>query len=247
MNGTGWIESDREINKLLSAYNKIDLERNESSGMEYDEIMNDFRHADTAVKNVYGKEVVDLVQTMVVPNAKRVMPPARGIRRYITMNPNKGPAKRVHNDYGLEFDEIVDRNPFFDFKDQRKLYEEDGIKEYMLINLWRPIEPMSANKPLRSFPLAFLDSSTVRPEDFVNIDYKSLGVITALKESPSIHKFYYYPDMTTDEVVVFKQFHHIKNEQRTAMPTFHTAFSDPAADDTTEDRVSFEYRVSLFI
>jgi len=112
----------------------------------------------------------------------------------------------------------------------------------MLINLWRPIKPM--NQPLRSLPLCFLDSSTLSENDFVSIDSMSLGISTGLKENPN-HRFYYYPDMTVDEVVVFKQFHTFRNETVARMPVFHTAFPDPAADETTQGRVSFEYRVGL--
>jgi hypothetical protein len=45
--------------------------------------------------------------------------------------------------------------------------------------------------------------------------------------------------------VVFKQFHRFRKETSARMPVFHTAFADPAADENTEGRVSFEYRVGL--
>ena len=53
--------------------------------------------------------------------------------------------------------------------------------------------------------------------------------------------------MTIDEVIVFKQFHRIRNENSARMPVFHTAFADPAADENTEGRISFEYRVGLLL
>merc|ERR1712241_431405 len=233
MDADGWSESDRDIGKLLNSFN--------SNDGEYEKIMDDFRNGDTAVKSIYANEVVDLIRS-IIPDVKTVMPPARGIRRYITKNPNKAPAKQVHNDYGLNFDDVVDRNPFFDFQSQRAKYEETKSNEYMLVNLWRPIKPMSTR--LRSLPLCFLDATTLSEDDFVTIDSLSLGIVTALKENPN-HKFYYYPDMTVDEVVVFKQFHQVRNETIARMPVFHTAFADPAADENTEGRVSFEYRVGV--
>ena len=105
---------------------------------------------------------------------------------------------------------------------------------------------MSDSSELRSFPLCFLDPTTLQEGDFVEVDSASLGVVTALKENPE-HRFYYYPDMTVNEVVVFKQFHQLRNETSARMPVFHTAFADPAADETTEDRVSFEYRVGILL
>merc|ERR1712232_559515 len=123
-------------------------------------------------------------------------------------------------------------------------YEETGADEYMLVNFWRPILPMS--EPSRSNPLCFLDASTLSEGDFVSVDAKEGGITTQLKENPN-HKFYYFPDMTTDEVVMFKQFHQVRNEALSRMPVFHTAFKDPAASKETEGRISFEYRVGLLV
>jgi len=229
MSAEGWIASDRDFNKIIKA-----------SGDEYKKIMDEFRNGDTPVKRIYAKEVEELVRS-ILPKATLVMPPARGVRRYLTRNPNKQPAKTVHNDYGLLFDEVVE-NRFFDFKDQRAKYEEENATEYMLVNFWRPILPMSTS--CRSFPLAFLDSSKLSADDFVKVDQKSFGIVTQLKEN-SKHKYYFYPDMNVNEVVMFKQFHQVRNESIARMPVFHTAFTDPAANKETEGRVSFEYRVGI--
>merc|ERR1712194_127770 len=238
MTTEGWLESDRNLNELVGAFANNNKTR-------YEEIMDDFRNGNTPVKQIYAKEVKELITKVVVPRATEVMPPARGIRRYITSNPNKGPAKQIHNDYGLDFDSVVEHNPAFDFEKQKQKYEDTQSGEYMLINLWRPIKPMDETKKLRSFPLCFLDPNTLSDEDdFVTVDSKSLGVITGLKDNPN-HTFYYYPDMTVDEVVVFKQFHVVRDEGKARMPVFHTAFTDPRANEDTEGRVSFEYRVGL--
>jgi hypothetical protein len=239
MTAEDWIASERDVAADLSAYNS----RSSDGGAGYHQRMYDFRNADTPVKSIYAKETKEIIES-ILPRVKTVMPPAKGIRRSFDAGllGGKAPAKTVHNDYGLVFDEIVERNPFFDFDKQKELYEQTMSEEYMLINLWRPIKPMS--QPLRSLPLCFLDSSTLSEDDFVTIDSMSLGISTGLKENPN-HRFYYYPDMTVDEVVVFKQFHTFRNETGSRMPVFHTAFLDPAADETTEGRVSFEYRVGL--
>uniref|UniRef100_A0A7S1BY75 Uncharacterized protein n=2 Tax=Corethron hystrix TaxID=216773 RepID=A0A7S1BY75_9STRA len=239
MEASDWEASDRDVNKLLKAYNN----RTVDGGKAYQAIMHDFRNGDTPVKKKYAGSVESLLRSL-IPRAKKIMPPARGIRRFPTLNPNKGPAKQVHNDYGLVFKEVIERNPFFDFEAQAAEYEETEADEYMLVNLWRPVRPMSEDKPNRSFPLCFMDSSTLDKNDFVTIDSRSLGFATSLRENPK-QKFYYYPDMTINEVVVFKQFHQMQKEETARMPVFHTAFKDPAADETTEGRYSFEYRVSL--
>lgn len=241
MTADDWKASNRDQESLVQEF----YSKDQDGGAKYNKRMESFRNADTPVKEIYAEEAKKLIQS-IIPRATKIMPPAKGILR--TALPETGaynrPAKVVHNDYGLNFDEIVNRNPFFDFDKQKKIYDETNAKEYMLINLWRPIKPMSTK--LRSFPLCFLDSSTLSEDDFVMIDQGSLGLTTSLKFSPN-HKFYYYPDMTVDEVVVFKQFHRVRAEDSARMPVFHTAFPDPAADKNTESRHSFEYRVGLMI
>lgn len=236
MSAEDWVESDRDLKEVLKAT---------AAGVdsaEYKKVIDDWRDADTPGKRIYAKEVEGLVKS-VLPQARTVMAPAKGIRRYPTVfNINRAPAKALHNDYGLNFEEVVNKTTFIDFRPQKKLYEETGAKEYMLVNFWRPILPML--QPLRSNPLCFVDSSTLRPEDFVTVDNKLGGVTTSLKDSPR-HKYYFYPDMTTDEVVMFKQFHQVRGEPVARMPTPHTAFADPAANKDTEGRTSFEYRVGI--
>jgi len=239
MTAEDWEASDRDQSALLKEYNN----RSRDGGEAYNKRMDAFRNADTPVKNIYAEEVKELIKT-IVPNVKAIMPPSKGIRRRIGGGLYNAPAKVVHNDYSLDFDEVCEKNPFFDFQKQRATYDETGSDEFMLINFWRPIKPMTS--PLRSLPLCFLDASTLEKDDLVVIDKKDLGITTSLKQNPN-HKFYYYPDLSVDEVVVFKQFHHIRKDDTARMPTFHTAFPDPAADENTEARVSFEYRVSLLI
>jgi len=236
MTAEDWEASDRDQAGLLKDIGV----RAVDGGAAWEERMDAFRNADTPAKRKYAPEAQKLIQ-QILPRVKTILPPAKGIRRNVKAGLYNAPATIVHNDYGLIFDEVVE-NPFFDFGKQRAMYEKEQADEYMLVNLWRPIQPMTA--PLRSLPLCFLDSSTLKKEDFVLLDNKSLGVTTSLKANPD-HKFYYYPEMTVDEVVVFKQFHHLRNETIARMPVFHTAFPDPAADENTEGRVSFEYRVGI--
>lgn len=93
-------------------------------------------------------------------------------------------------------------------------------------------------EPLRSFPLCFVDYNTLSKKDeFVTVDSKSLGVMTGLKDN-SNHTFYYWPDMTFDEVVVFKQLHVVRDEGKARMPVFHTVFMDPCANEDTKGRIS---------
>lgn len=66
------------------------------------------------------------------------------------------------------------------------------------------------------------------------------------------HKFFFYPDMTKDEVLVFTQFEQMKGVDNTTpdakvLGNFHSAFKDPNAGEVKEPRMSCEHRVQLFL
>ena len=105
--------------------------------------------------------------------------------------------------------------------------------------------------PVLSRPLCFCDPQTTRAEDFVSVQMdgqipggqRFLGI----KYHPR-QTWYYYPEMTTDEVLVFKQCHFEKGQETHGrMPVCHTSFVHPDTARRTEPRCSFEYRVSYLI
>jgi hypothetical protein len=78
------------------------------------------------------------------------------------------------------------------------------------------------------------------------------STVSALKHQPA-HRWYFYPDMTTDEVVIFKQFEqsyagaYVPGKALGNIPVFHTAFEDPASSPGVEKRKSFEYRLGVLL
>ena len=117
---------------------------------------------------------------------------------------------------------------------------------YALYNVWRTFTP-----PPQDFPLAVCDARTVSLEDEVTVTAITLerdaGEIihdtTSFSYSPK-HRWYYYPDMTIDEVIVFKQ--HDSDPSR-AIRVPHTAFTDPTCPPGVPTRASVEMRaLALF-
>mmetsp|Transcript_11262 Transcript_11262/g.12755 ORF Transcript_11262/g.12755 Transcript_11262/m.12755 type:complete len:347 (-) Transcript_11262:57-1097(-) len=242
MSAKDWSTSDRVVPiKDLFRDNFYGL------GDHYNKVMDEYRNAETPAKHIYAKEVEGMIRS-VFPQTKEVIAPAQGLLRKAVPNVTNAPVKTMHTDYGFSgFDGLLNNIKYIDFHSHIEKYEEIKANEFMLVNFWRPVLPMS-NK-LRSHPLCFLDTSTVHEKDQVTVNIQKDGQIStnnlySLKENPR-HEFYYYPDMTTDEVVIFKQFHQLRNESTARMPTFHTSFVDPAADEETEGRISFEYRVAI--
>lgn len=106
-----------------------------------------------------------------------------------------------------------------------------------LQRLSKRIDPSSIlHKHLRNFKglrspvpsICFLDSSTSSNDDLVAVDSESCGIGVLLKEYLD-NRYYHYTDMTVDEVVGLPR-----------MPVIHTTFHDPAPNENTEGRVSFE-------
>lgn len=73
-----------------------------------------------------------------------------------------------------------------------------------------------------------------------------------LLKQKQYHKYFYYPDMTVDEVLLFTQCVQMKGVDNTlseskVLGNFHTAFKDPNEGEVKEPRMSCEHRVQIFL
>ena len=117
-----------------------------------------------------------------------------------------------------------------------------------ILNAWRNI----ANDPILQNNLAVCDdTSLVKPDDFISADFINRpdlgGKIEQYRmasRNAHMHKWYYLPRMTRDEVILFKQYDSDYNQS--ARACFHTAFSDPTAPADAPPRQSIEVRAILF-
>lgn len=112
-------------------------------------------------------------------------------------------------------------------------------------NIWRATTP-----PPQDFPLAVCDARTVAPSDEVTVKAvtKELsGLVvhdtTSYRYNPD-HRWYYFRNMTPEEVIVFKT--HDTDPTR-AHRVAHTAFTDPTCPQGVTTRASVEMRaLALF-
>ena len=106
-------------------------------------------------------------------------------------------------------------------------------------------------QPVRHMPLALCDPSTVRLEDLVPtslVNFTPTGkpsVQMGLRYHPD-QRWYYYPNMTTEEVLVINQFDLRRGEMPTLRSCFHTAFELPDTPADAEPRKSCEHRPQIF-
>lgn len=111
----------------------------------------------------------------------------------------------------------------------------------MVVNIWRPI----ADFPLKRSPLALCDMRSISAEDLVRTHFPEYnGTVLSngseyysAKYNPG-HEWYYFPNMTNSEVIVFKTF-----DSENPVPPLHSSFIDPDTDPAAPLRQSCEVRV----
>lgn len=208
----------------------------------------EFTTGDTPVKQKYNVEVKSLIESL-LPTATDIVAPVRGIQRGPGSAYAKTYASVVHTDFPINYDEFRSTNPWLPLSEQIELFEQTAdATAFFILNLWRPVLPMQG--PVKSSHLALLHPNTLDYEnDFVKVDliggqFPEGQSYLHVRHRPE-HKWFYYPDMTTDEVLVWKQAHFIKGDSisRAAVP--HTAFKDPNHNTSPEPRYSFEHRVTV--
>ena len=94
-------------------------------------------------------------------------------------------------------------------------------------------------------PLAVCDAQTLRQDDFVPTDLRypdRAGEVYSLYWRAE-HRWFYYPDMRTDEALLLKCY---DSDGARARFTAHTAFDDPTSADDANSRESIEVRTLAF-
>jgi hypothetical protein len=128
-----------------------------------------------------------------------------------------------------------------------------GEVRFAIINVWRNI----ADAPVAVYPLAMCDAQTVDPADLVvfEIHYGDRVGENYFARAAARHRWYFYPALRRDEVVLIKQWDSAgplarsKGEHADASSpdtpctfSFHSAFRDPEAAPDAPDRWSIEVR-----
>lgn len=117
-----------------------------------------------------------------------------------------------------------------DFTVQSNPFPDRRVRRVMHHNIWRTFSP-----PPQDAPLALCDYRTVDPGDVIHADAafdNAAGEIVwtfeafLFRYNPA-HRWYYYPNMTADDVLVFKRF---DSDRTTPWFVPHTAFSDRSFD-----------------
>jgi len=196
---------------------------------------------ETPLSRVYAGEVEAIIRELLPASRELELDPEVVRRGPGTKNPiyNFAP----HQDYGFTAEDWPLAGPEF-----REHFGRPDVRGLMVINFWRPVRPMRG--PVKRTPLAVCDPRTVKLEDIVPVSVKrdNMGYVRMLDLAydPG-QRWYYYPDMSVDEVLVFKSFQHFKSQAGPELHTcFHTAFEHPGAPPGVEERQSCEYRARIW-
>jgi hypothetical protein len=126
----------------------------------------------------------------------------------------------------------------------------DEVAGFVLINFWRTTNMCT---PLRHMPLALCDPSSLDRSDLIPNTIARIAPGGRLTEHLALRfnagqRWYYYPGMTNEEVLVFKLYEYSKDAPEAPLQNvFHSAFRDPQAPGDCEPRQSCEHRAGVMI
>ncbi|MGO4685464.1 CmcJ/NvfI family oxidoreductase [Hyphomicrobium sp. 2TAF46] len=193
----------------------------------------DFESADS-IKGDYYPQIAALLKQHL--DADEVVVFDHNVRYDAVLPGVRRPARLVHVDYTTR--SAVNRAV--------ELMKDDAImmrihRRFMQVNVWRPLHYAVATSPL-----AMADASSVSIDDYVRaaIIYPDRkGEILEVTHDPS-HKWFFYPGMAPDEMVLFKGFDSEPSVASCRTP--HTAFDDPMTPSDAKPRHSLELRAMAF-
>lgn len=146
-----------------------------------------------------------------------------------------GAHRLVHNDFTPKLGQTLE--PLVGQYDLKK-------GRVCVFNLWRRFDPDAMHAPL-----AVCDASSVDEEELIPTDLHNYGggqgfQVEIFQSSHNReHRWFYYPKMQKDEVLMFKTY---DSKMDPFKPTLHTAFDDPSCPELVAQRESIEVRVMCF-
>jgi hypothetical protein len=220
-----------------------DLDREGFRLVRHESAVADFHRIqeDPAVDAQYVEETATFLTGLT--GAARVLMLGGGKKRYgesavdrLAPLSNAKPARYPHADNtDASAKELAD---LFDaFTDD---FDLSAYSRWAMYNVWRTFTP-----PPQDFPLAVCDARSIAPEDEVTVtaitEERSSDIVhdTMSYVYNPAHRWYWFPDMTIDEVIVFKSG---DSDPTRAVRVAHTAFTDPSCPHGVPTRASVEMR-----
>lgn len=119
--------------------------------------------------------------------------------------------------------------------------ERRAQSRFAIVNVWRSIAG-----PVLTSPLACCDAATIDTGDLVAAERRApdrIGELQLVRWNPA-HRWYYFPEMQRDEVLLIKTFDSATDGR--ARRSIHTAFANSLAPPNAAARESMESRLMVF-
>ena len=188
-------------------------------------------------KDIYDAEIADLIkkhsgasEVLVFDHTLRI-----GDEATRTAVNARAPVRGVHNDYTENSAPKRLRDVLGAEEAEKRMQ-----KRFAIIQVWRPIRGN-----VYADPLAISDGRSIPREGFIlqQRRYRDRTAETYHISYNPAHEWFYFPEMTRDEAMVFKVFD--SNTNVTEF-TAHTAFEDPNTAANAPARESIETRTFAF-
>jgi hypothetical protein len=193
------------------------------------------------VLSTYGPEMCELLGALTGATVITAAP--LGVVR---MSEASGTPAVVHRPLRLVHADYSDRSATLALQGRLSMLAGQPLPpgRHAIYHAWRVLTPAPQDSPL-----ALCDARTVSSQDCVPgdtiLDFPGSRTgrmeVTLFRYNPS-HSWYYFPDMTRDEVLVFKDF---DSDPAHPCRVPHTAFDDPTCPAGTPARVSID--LQLFV
>lgn len=181
---------------------------------------------------------------------------------HISRNPEQaklhedyGPITFVHSDFTESYGELIkdfysgDRNEAQMGLDRAGISSDQvaAATRVLILQFWRNVGSREMD-----FPLALCDTETVSRDELRSFhvsnyaggdfSFDTFGVVAPAEGGK--HRWYTFPQMTQDEVVVFRTYDSLRVERSEPFWTPHSAFRDPNVPSGGPSRSSIEIRAT---
>ncbi|WP_369726268.1 CmcJ/NvfI family oxidoreductase [Bradyrhizobium sp. LLZ17] len=236
-----WVSHSTTIRNARPIVDELSLDREGFIRIEHEISCADVRDP-SIMSEKYLEEMTSFIKSHF--NASWVVPRRSGVivrRAANAAGSVRAPASVAHIDYASVAGPMLAAA-----ENQIQKLPIRPYSRLMIIQAWRALSP-----PPQDFPLAFCDASTTLDADIVMDDYalnaNSQNDGTAYKStvvrfSPD-QRWYYLPEMTPDELILFKGYDSERHYGRWAP---HSAFDDRATYPSAKSRESIEARFFVY-
>jgi hypothetical protein len=192
---------------------------------------------DEEVVSVYYEEMASHVKEKVGADKVQIFSHITRNEAQAETGERKGGHRLVHNDFTTSFGATLD--PFL---------KETGINPQRIVvyNLWRRFDEDGVDTPFAVCDKRSVSDKELIPTDLFNYlpDQPNALTVEICQSSHSdLHKWYFYPEMNRDEVLMFKTY---DSEEKPFIPTLHSAFDHPDTPEGASPRESIEVRAVCF-